>query len=94
MQQRRVRVLITGRVQGVFFRAYTRDAARRAGVTGWVRNLADGRVEALFEGDADKVEQIIEWCRKGSFLGRVEHVEVLDEAYRGEFENFDIQYGR
>lgn len=94
MPQRRVRVLITGRVQGVFFRAYTRDAARRAGVTGWVRNLADGRVEALFEGDADKVEQIIEWCRKGSPLARVEHVEVLDEAYRGEFENFDIQYGR
>ena len=95
MQKKRVRVTISGRVQGVFFRAYTRDAAlAEGGISGWVRNLANGRVEAVFEGDEDKVARMVDWCREGSPFGRVDRVDVQEEAYRGEFEGFDIRYGR
>ena len=80
---RRVRVFISGRVQGIFFRAETRRKAEELGVAGWVRNLADGRVEAVFEGPADKVEKIIEWCWQGSPLAKVEKVEVREEEPEG-----------
>ncbi len=92
MKKRRAHVWITGRVQGVFFRAYTRDAAQLIGVTGWVRNLPDGRVEAVFEGEADKVERMIEWCYEGSPLGRVHRVEVLDEVYTGDFDRLMVTH--
>jgi acylphosphatase len=91
MDRKRVRVLISGWVQGVFFRAYTRDAALREGLTGWVRNLADGRVEAVFEGDADRVDRMIAWCHQGSPGSRVDHVEVLPQPYQGEFRSFEIR---
>lgn len=95
MGKRRVHVWIRGRVQGVFFRAYTRDAAIQTGVTGWVRNLPDGRVEAVFEGDAEKVERMLDWCRReGSPLSRVENVEEREEVFEGEFDRFEISYGR
>jgi len=94
MGKRRVHVWIKGRVQGVFFRAFTRDEALRAGVAGWVRNLPDGRVEAVFEGDADKVEHMAAWCREGSPLSRVDQVEMLEEVYDGSLTAFDISYGR
>ncbi|MGO9021735.1 MAG: acylphosphatase [Syntrophobacteraceae bacterium] len=90
MKKHRAHVWITGRVQGVFFRAYTRDAAHRIGVTGWVRNLPDGRVEAVLEGEADKVEKMIEWCREGSPMSRVDRVEVLAEVYTGDFDRLEI----
>lgn len=90
----RRRVLISGLVQGVSFRAYTRSAARRAGVTGWVRNLSDGRVEAVFEGEPENVSQIVAWCRKGPSYSRVAHVEVHEEEPTGEFEDFDIAFSR
>ncbi len=94
MERKRVRVLIKGRVQGVFFRAYTRDAAIEAGVRGWVRNLPDGRVEALFEGDTAAVDRMVAWCHEGSPHSRVEAVEVHEEIYKGEYDRFDINYGR
>ena len=90
MKQRRVHVWITGRVQGVFFRAYARDTAQLLGITGWVRNLPGGTVEAVFEGDANKVEKMMEWCYEGSPLSRVDRVEVLDEHYTGDFDIFMI----
>ena len=89
MQKRRVRVRIRGMVQGVCFRAFARDAAIKEGVTGWVRNLRDGSVEALLEGDADRVERMIAWCHQGSPYGFVDHVEVKEEAYEGTFDRFD-----
>ncbi len=92
MTKRRAHVWITGRVQGVFFRAYTQDAAQRLGVAGWVRNLPDGRVEAVFEGDADKVEKMIAWCHEGSPMGRVDRVEVLEEVYTCEFDRLTITH--
>ncbi len=75
-ERTRARVLVSGRVQGVFFRAETRAAARRLGVDGWVRNLPDGRVEAVFEGSPGAVEAAVAWCRTGPERAAVESVEV------------------
>jgi acylphosphatase len=72
----RAHVFVSGRVQGVYFRATTRDEARQAGVDGWVRNLADGRVEAAFEGPAEAVESMVAFCHEGSPAARVDDVEV------------------
>ncbi|MFN8186575.1 MAG: acylphosphatase [Gaiellales bacterium] len=80
----RARVCVTGRVQGVYFRAETQLRAEGAGVSGWVRNAADGSVEAVFEGDAGSVEHLIAWCRLGPRGARVDGVEVSYEAPHGE----------
>jgi acylphosphatase len=76
----RRRVTVHGRVQGVFFRGATRQAARAHGVAGWARNLRDGSVEAVFEGTAEAVEALLEFCRRGPPSARVERVEVRDET--------------
>lgn len=76
MTEARAHVFVSGRVQGVFYRATTREKAAEAGVAGWVRNLDDGRVEAVFEGAEDAVESMVEWCHEGSPRARVEDVEV------------------
>ncbi|MFQ5793463.1 MAG: acylphosphatase [Candidatus Bipolaricaulia bacterium] len=89
---KRVHVWISGRVQGVFFRAHTRDRARSLGVVGWVRNLADGRVEAVFEGETEAVQGIVRWCHRGSPHARVRDVEIDWEPYRGEFRRFRVRY--
>ncbi len=89
----RAHVFIHGLVQGVYFRASTRDEAVRAGVGGWVRNLADGTVEALFEGDKKKVEQVVAWCYKGPAGAHVVKVDLRWEPFRGEFAHFDVRYG-
>lgn len=78
-QQIRRRVVVHGRVQGVFFRATTRERARAAGVGGWVRNRRDGSVEAVFEGDPDAVNSLVDYCHRGPQWARVERVEVFDE---------------
>jgi acylphosphatase len=80
----RARVVIQGRVQGVFFRAETRERARSLGLTGWVRNQPDGSVEAVFEGSRDRIESIIGWCRHGPRLAEVDDVSVQWEEPRGE----------
>ncbi|MEM3692713.1 MAG: acylphosphatase [Candidatus Bathyarchaeia archaeon] len=84
----RVRVQISGIVQGVFFRASTRRIALELGLKGWVRNLPNGRVEAIFEGEEEKVRKALEWCRKGPPGAKVEKVEEFYEPYKGEFETF------
>jgi acylphosphatase len=94
MSKRRAHVWIRGFVQGVCFRAFARDAAVREGVTGWVRNLRDGRVEAVFEGDTDQVARMVAWCREGSPLGSVDEVVVREEPFEGSFDRFEITYGR
>jgi acylphosphatase len=88
----RKRLLISGRVQGVAFRAYTRSAARKIGAYGWVRNLSDGRVEAVIEGEPDKVEALVQWCRKGPPSGRVDNVNIREEEPTREFSDFEIAY--
>ncbi len=88
--KKRVHVWIEGRVQGVFFRAYMKDAAKKEGVTGWVRNHPDGRVEAVLEGEEQAVENMIKWCHKGSPLSRVDDVVVNEELFQDEFTEFII----
>jgi acylphosphatase len=80
----RRRVLVDGRVQGVFFRDSCRREAVAAGVDGWVRNLADGQVEAVFEGEADAVQRLVDWCRAGPPHATVTRVEVHVEESQGE----------
>ena len=80
----RAHVFVTGTVQGVYYRATTRDAARDRGVDGWVRNLDDGRVEAAFEGPEDAVREMVEWCHTGSPAATVEGVDVEYEDPEGE----------
>ncbi len=91
-QKARVHVLIEGRVQGVFFRASIRDEARARGLAGWVRNLPDGRGEALFEGDKQVVENMLAWCRKGPPYAYVDRVDADWQPYRGEFQDFRVVY--
>jgi len=88
----RARVVVSGRVQGVFFRSETQDEAIRQNITGWVRNLRDGRVEAVLEGEKDRVDMLIEFCRRGPPGARVTRVEVTWENYTGEFKSFSIRY--
>ena len=83
-ERTRAHVFVSGRVQGVYYRANTRDAARARNVDGWVRNLDDGRVEAVFEGDEDAVEGMIEWCHTGSPAATVHDVDVSYEEPRNE----------
>ncbi len=80
----RRRVYVSGAVQGVWFRESCRDEAQRAGVDGWVRNLADGRVEVVLEGPRQAVDQAVGWCHQGPRRARVERVEVVDEVPVGE----------
>jgi acylphosphatase len=80
----RRRVVVRGRVQGVFFRGTTQDEAARAGVDGWVRNLPDGSVEAVFEGPPEAVAALIAWTRRGPRHARVKEVDVQEEAPSGE----------
>jgi len=84
------RVVVHGRVQGVFFRAETRHTAQTLGLTGWVRNLPDGTVEAVFEGPADAVEQAVAWCRTGPPYALVSAVDVTRGEYTGAFDRFSI----
>jgi acylphosphatase len=79
----RAHVYVSGTVQGVYFRATTRDTARDAGVDGWVRNLDDGRVEAVFEGSESAVDRLVQFCYEGSSAARVEGVDVTYEQPRG-----------
>jgi acylphosphatase len=84
----RAHVVIEGRVQGVFFRASTRDEARKLGINGWVRNLPNGDVEALFEGDKSNVTRMLAWCYKGPPYAVVYKVNVSYETYVGDQEGF------
>jgi acylphosphatase len=86
----RVRVRISGIVQGVFFRASTRHIALELGLKGWVRNLPDGKVEAVFEGEEERVLKALEWCRRGPPGAKVERVEEFYEPYKEEFETFRV----
>jgi acylphosphatase len=89
MTPRRLHVWVSGRVQGVGYRWYTREEATRRDLSGWVRNLPDDRVEAVFEGPTDRVASMLEWCRTGPRLAGVERVEAVDEPPAAE-EGFRI----
>lgn len=85
-------LFVSGLVQGVFFRDNTRLKAEELGVTGWVRNLSDGRVEIMAEGEKEKVEELVEWVKKGSSAARVDNLDVEWQEYVEEFASFEIRY--
>jgi acylphosphatase len=87
----RARVRVTGRVQGVFFRAETRDRAGSLGLSGWVSNEPDGSVEAVFEGERERVESMVDWCRRGPRGAEVEDVEVEWEEPQGRDGAFSVR---
>jgi acylphosphatase len=91
-KQVRAHAVISGRVQGVFFRMETKHAADEVGVFGWVRNKRDRTVEAVFEGSEKNVKSILKWCKKGPPIAKVTNVDVTWEDYKGEFGSFKITY--
>ncbi len=92
MDDIRVRLVIAGRVHGVWFRESTRRQAVSLGVTGWVRNLPDGTVEVVAEGAEESVRKLVEWCHRGPSAAKVNRVDRAEEIWRGEFNTFDIVY--
>jgi acylphosphatase len=87
----RAHIYVSGRVQGVYYRKNARRRALSLGLTGWVRNLPDRRVEAIAEGERDRVEDFLGWCREGPSMAIVRAMEVSWEAATGEFETFRIK---
>lgn len=92
MNNIRVRLIIEGRVQGVWFRDSTRREALALGVSGWVRNRRDGSVEALAEGLEDQVQKLVSWCHHGPPHANVSRVHETRERWKGEFDSFDIVF--
>ncbi len=92
MKNVRAIVEVCGRVQGVFFRAETKRAADGKGVKGWVKNLPNGNVQAVFEGSEEAVDSMLEWCDRGAPMSRVEGKEVAWEEFTGMFDGFKITY--
>lgn len=89
---KRAQIIITGRVQGVFFRDYTRENAMKFGLIGWVKNLADGNVEVVVEGEEDKIDMLIELLKKGPPAARVKDVKVTWQKPDDEFDDFSIRW--
>jgi acylphosphatase len=88
----RAHVIFSGRVQGVFFRANTERKAVELGVYGWVKNLPDRTVEAVFEGDKTRVQNLIDWCSKHQPMATVTSMQVDWEEFKGEFNKFSVLY--
>ena len=88
----RCHVFVSGMVQGVFFRAFTKENAEKLGLTGFARNLSDGRVEAVIEGEEDKIKELLEILRKGPPGSSVSNIDVKWEEARNEFQRFGIRW--
>jgi acylphosphatase len=86
----RVHIFISGKVQGVYYRQNTAQKAQELGIRGWVRNLSDGRVESVMEGDKVNIHKILDWCKQGPADANVSGVQVVNEEYKDEFTTFDI----
>jgi acylphosphatase len=85
-----VHVIISGRVQGVWYRASTKQKAEELGLTGWVKNTVDGNVEAIFEGDESTIDEMVAWCWIGPPLARVTDVNIIRKRSKGQFTGFAI----
>lgn len=92
MEKARAHLLISGRVQGVFYRAFTEDTAHSLGLKGWVKNRSDGNVEALFEGEKENIEKAIGLCYKGPPAAKVNNIDVKWGNFKGEFDAFSVRY--
>ena len=87
----RAHLIVSGTVQGVFFRHYTCQRAAELGIKGWVKNRMDGNIEAVLEGEAEKVEEIVKWCHQGPPEAVVTEVRVVWEDYKNEFSQFSTK---
>jgi len=87
----KVNILVSGRVQGVFYRSSTRDKALELGITGWIMNNADGSVYIEAEADESVLDQFIEWCKKGPMMARVDNINISHQATEG-FSSFEVRY--
>jgi len=85
-------IFITGRVQGVGFRHFTRKNAENLGVTGWVKNLSDGRVEAVFQGSEEQIEELIQRCKKGPVASYVQNIEIEKNSGEEDYKNFSVEF--
>ena len=92
MNSKRVHLLISGRVQGVYFRQSMMETAEKNNVLGWVRNLPDNRVESVLEGNSSNVDAVIEWAHFGPAGAVVDELKITEENYVGEFSEFEIRY--
>ena len=92
MKQQRIHLLVSGKVQGVFFRQATKVVAIKNNVTGWVKNLENGEVEILLEGDDKNVNSVIDWCRNGPANSRVDEVKIEQQEFSGQYSNFEVSY--
>jgi len=92
MENARAHLFIDGRVQGVFYRAFTRDIAHRLRLSGWTKNLRDGRVEALFEGEKRAIEEAIRECHAGPPGAEVTNIDIQWESYSGDETGFSVRY--
>ncbi len=90
MDKTRAHIFVQGKVQGVFYRSWLHKEAQGLSLMGFVKNLEDGRVEALFEGEKEKVEEIIEKCREGSKASEVTHIDVIWEEAKGDYSDFVV----
>jgi len=88
----RAHLFVSGKVQGVFFRETVRKKAAKEEVTGWVKNLRDERVEAVFEGKESRVKKMVDWARSGPIWAKVDSLDVIWEDYKNEFKEFEIRY--
>ena len=88
----RLHICITGKVQGVFFRSAASIEAQKLNVKGWVRNLKNGRVEAIFEGEKENIKKLVEFCKKGPPKAIVNNIKISRKTYVGEFKTFEIKY--
>ena len=88
----RAHAVISGQVQGVFYRATTKETAENLGIRGWVKNRPDGNVEAIFEGEKKYVDLVLKWCHEGPLYAKVKRVDISWEEYSGEYCDFRIAY--
>ncbi len=91
MAKKRLRIVVSGRVQGVWYRRSAQKKAKELNIVGWARNLIEGQVEMLCEGEEKRVQEFLEWAKKGPFFANVEHIESSEEEYRGEFSSFEVR---
>ena len=92
MVQKRIHIFVTGRVQGVFFRQSTKVMAIKNNAKGWVRNLDDGRVEIVAQGETQDIDNLAHWCKTGPANSRVDEFELSEENISDEFETFEVRY--
>ncbi len=92
MLKKRAHIFIKGKVQGVFFRQSLKTVAKKNNVKGFVKNIDDGSVEAIAEGNNADVLQLIEWCHTGPASSRIDHVEIIYEKHKKQFKTFDVLY--